>query len=263
MWATLGLGLKGNLEGRRVDAVPRIPNENPPSSAYQPCFYPARPEELQFHPPDLSPQASQAADVLKGRPRCPPWSRRRCGRTVPRLVLATEQSSDLWEDVERKLLIIPSGCCRSLGSSIFYLTRTKSQSKTNAPFTKQKRKAVDDKKKQEKNMLWTIFLLLSSYFVFQMKHPYMQIHFCIFWLIAGKIDINISGNGHDINISLARLQLCVCVYVVWKDVYGEFSQQTLLISLWSRVFKNLGTTGLERIDRKGSGSLRNIPNFKH
>ena len=177
-------------------------------------------------------------------------------RTVPRLVLATGQSSDL--DVKRKSLIIPSGCCRRLGSSIFYLTRTKSQSKTNAPFTKQKRKAVDDKKKQEKNMLWTIFVLLSSYFVFQMKHPYMQIHFCIFWLIAGKIDINISGNGHDINISLARLQLCVCVYVVWKDVYGEFSQQTLLISLWSRVFKNL-----ERIDRKGSGSLRNIPNFKH
>lgn len=38
---------------------------------YQPCFYHARLEGLQFRPPDLSPRASQAADVLRGRPRCP------------------------------------------------------------------------------------------------------------------------------------------------------------------------------------------------
>lgn len=69
VWATLGPGLKWNLEGRRIDAFTRFPNENPPS--------PQRTSRFSITPDRrssssvLSPRASQAADVLRGRPRGP------------------------------------------------------------------------------------------------------------------------------------------------------------------------------------------------
>lgn len=79
-------------------------------------------------------------------------------RTAPCLVLATGQSGK--HDIERKLhsssfYTHPGACSRGLDSrsSYFLPHKTKSQFQTNAQFTKQERKTVDDKKTKQKQSI--------------------------------------------------------------------------------------------------------------
>lgn len=98
VWATLGPGLKWNLEGRRIDAFTRFPNENPPS--------PQRTSRVSITPDRRSSSSvlQTSAPEPHRLPTC--WGaglevHTAQWRMMPRLVLATGQSRDL--DFERKL----------------------------------------------------------------------------------------------------------------------------------------------------------------